>query len=392
MTRQTANRILAVIFGMSFVTLAAYLAFEDVARDPVIPSDVNGLARWIGAHPADWLAASALTDRALDSPLERRVDVWRRAHALASRLAPLQPNAGAAFVRSGLFHWYELEEADRRRVLDASKPLLRDPDTFRELATPLWLLTRDLAFLRGTNPGTVQALSQLRDLAITHGSFEDYRELREEVRRARFAEFGANPVVTSLYHQLPRPIDAADEPLIRRVLQSLKAKPLESLHDSAPLIEYVLDHRLTPVEGLAPAVHFADLRPELRARLARALGMEVTAREIEVRHGVLPAPEPPLGQWTGTCGTNEVCTSAFRSVRGGGTATIRIRNVQSDEVAPYVEIYLDDALRAEGAVRDDATFAIRLGDEGLHEIEVRLANPFTRNRIQRRVALSWGHI
>jgi hypothetical protein len=383
------NRLLlATIAASAIFTLAAYLAFEDVARDPVPPDDVAGLARWMTAHPGDWIAASVLTDRALDSSLPNRVDLWRASYAHASRLAPARPNAAAAFVRSGLFHWYELGDADRRRVLEASKPLLRDEATFRQLAVPLWLLTRDLALLRSSNPGTPEALGRLRELAITHGLFEDYRALRADVRRARLATFEANPVVTDLYQQVPRPIEAADEPLIRRILTALQQQPLESTSNAAPLIDFALRHNLGPLDGLAAAVHAEDIQPLLRARLARAIGMETIAREIELRNGLLLEREVPLNAWSGTCAEREICTSASMHVNRGGTMRIAMESVQSDEVPPYVEIFVDDALRVEGEVRDKATFEVPLGDAARHKIDVRIANPITRNGIQRRVALS----
>lgn len=445
MTRRANRLLLAATAAFGFLGLAAYLAFEDVARDPVPPDDAPGLVRWLAVHPADWLAASALADRALDSSLERRIDIWRAAHTIASRLSPARPNAAAAFVRSGLFHWYELDEADRHRVLEAVKPLLRDEATFRQLAVPLWILTRDFALLRQSNPGTPEALGRLRELAITNGLFGDYRALREQIRRARFEAFAANPAVNDFYMLLPRPMEAADEPYLRRILAALHAHPVEPTPNVAPLIEYALRHRLQPLDGLAAAVHSDALAPPLRARLALALGNSEAAKEIELEHAVIAAPEwsqyfldaarfaasggdratahaylsragsamadarvfdamadisgeeryrnelasrfgRPHG-WSGLCGT-DVCTSASSWVRGGGQLRMTIAAVQSDEVAPYVEILVDDALAAEGPVAGAATFEVPLGEMKLHRIDVRIANPLTRNRVQRRVALS----
>ncbi|HYR29196.1 MAG TPA: hypothetical protein VEU30_12070, partial [Thermoanaerobaculia bacterium] len=69
-----------------------------------------------------------------------------------------------------------------------------------------------------------------------------------------------------------------------------------------------------------------------------------------------------------------------------GPIALTIENVQSDEVPPYVEIDVDDALVHEGAVENARQFT--LADGGRHRVEVRLANPRTRNRDQRRVRLS----
>jgi len=378
MTRRTHRILLTTILTASLVAIAFYAAFEDViVRDPVPPDDPGGMVRWLGAHPADWLTASVLTDRALDSSLPRRFEVWRAAHALATRLAPERPNGTAAFVRSGLFHWYELGDGDRRLVLDATPPLLRDDATFQQLAIPLWMLTRNFALLRRANPGTPVALGKLRDLAITNGLFDDYRAMREEVRAARLRRFEANPTTDDWWGLLPRPIEVADEPLIRRILVELRAHPIGS-SPPAPFIDYVLRHHLTPLEGLAPAVGFEDLPLPLRARLAHALGPDRTTA---------PAEEPHAEGWTGLCGT-DICNAASIEINAGGRLPLELHNVQSDEVPPYAEILVDDALVAEGPVVEKATFDIPLGETGLHKVDVRIANPMTRNRIQRRVALS----
>ena len=91
--------------------------------------------------------------------------------------------------------------------------------------------------------------------------------------------------------------------------------------------------------------------------------------------------------WTGTCGT-ELCTAALATeyVLGSGTR-LELATTQSDETSPYVEIFLDDALVAEGEVGEQRAFEIP-ASPGLHRLEVRLVNPRTRNGAQRRVRLS----
>lgn len=450
MTRQGNRRMLAAIAGTCFVAAGLYLAFEDVARDPVPPADVIGMARWIAVHPADWLTASVLLDRSLDTSVPRRFELWRAAHTLATRLAPARSNAAAATVRSGLFHWYELEEPDRQRVLEAVVPLLRDPVTFDQLAGPLWTLTRDFALLRRANPGTPVTLGQLRDMAITNGLFDDYRALREEVRRARIAAFEAKAGPPDLYSLLPPPIRVADEPLLLRILAALRQRPLESFHNVEGLADYAIRHNLRPLDGTSPAIHSNVVPLPLRARLALALGITHAAKEIEAAHGMAGGREwtlyfleaaraaaragdaagaqtyltraglgtvdveapvlaaaaeiaPPdqatqsrkvlasrfgrAREWSGRCGT-DICTAATAYVWGGGQTSIDVRAVQSDDVAPYVEVFVDDALVAEGAVADQKTFELPLSEGVLHTVEVRLANPLTRNRVQRRVAFS----
>lgn len=92
--------------------------------------------------------------------------------------------------------------------------------------------------------------------------------------------------------------------------------------------------------------------------------------------------------WNNTCGPNELCAtvSAVLYVPGKELA-LTLANAQSDEVVPYVEVYVDEALSAEGEVTDARTFTLAV-EPGLHRIEVRLVNPHTRNGIQRRVRLS----
>jgi hypothetical protein len=69
-----------------------------------------------------------------------------------------------------------------------------------------------------------------------------------------------------------------------------------------------------------------------------------------------------------------------------GPLHFKLSVAQSDEIAPYVELYVDDVLVNEGEVRDVKPLEVAAG--GRHRIEVRLVNRFTRNGTQRRVRLS----
>lgn len=91
--------------------------------------------------------------------------------------------------------------------------------------------------------------------------------------------------------------------------------------------------------------------------------------------------------WSGTCGQAEVCTTARTVVYSTGTLRIDAATVQSDRIPPYVEIYADDALVAEGEIVKERTFSIPLA-RGIHRVEVRLVNPRMVNGVQRRVRLS----
>ncbi|HYM62864.1 MAG TPA: hypothetical protein VEZ11_18405 [Thermoanaerobaculia bacterium] len=106
--------------------------------------------------------------------------------------------------------------------------------------------------------------------------------------------------------------------------------------------------------------------------------------ELAARFGGRIAPEA----WLGLC-EKDICYSAKADVWAGDrrTLTITIETVQSDEVPPYVEIFSDDALLAEGPVLGRTGFALAL-TPGLHRIEIRVANPTTRNLMHRRVKVS----
>src|SRR2546430_52960 len=160
---------------------AVYLIERPASEPPPLPDDPIALARRLRAHPADWRAASALTEHALDAPVANRFALWHAAHDLAQLLAPRRDAPRMELVRAAFFHWQELSPADRRAALDTVAPLLRDPGTFYRMARPLFELTGDLAMLRRWNPGSGDALVYLRNLAAMNGRFEDYRELRGEL-------------------------------------------------------------------------------------------------------------------------------------------------------------------------------------------------------------------
>ena len=101
------------------------------------------------------------------------------------------------------------------------------------------------------------------------------------------------------------------------------------------------------------------------------------------------APYGELRDWQGLCGT-DLCRSATRWLYAAAprTLTVHVTPVQSDEVPAYVEVYVDHAFVDGRAVHAPATFSFPITKAGLHRVEVRVANPYTRNRIQRRVRLS----
>lgn len=460
MKRRT-RQILAIVVALTSAALGtAFLTSPDLRRDPIRPGDLRAQIAWLAEHPGDWLTASAISDRALDSQLQQRERIWHGSHDLATYLAPRRLNPSAGFVRAGLFHWYELDAQDRAAVLEAATPLLRSPSTFGKLYIPLFDLTRDFAYLRRHGPRDSATLGALAHLAVTNGLFAEYRETREAWRRERWTDFQSRRHVETpndLVDLLPTHISTADEPLVRGILEELDRKtfnPGSISHRIEDLTLYAIRHRLQPLTGLRPLVESpGTLTDVTRARLALASGdvaqassiehamaqnraadwvpyfldrarhaasigdakladvylgraaivdmseaVLVTAAEIAASSGqteeaeryrrelAAKAKQPRV--WTETCGTNELCSKAVvRQYVGDGNVRISTAIVQTDEVAPYLEIYVDDALAAEGEVRDERTFTVST-TPALHRIEVRLVNGYTRNRIQRRVRLS----
>jgi hypothetical protein len=423
MTRRVRQWTLSAAVAVSTLLLVLFLT-SGLAADPERPEDVQPLARWVAERPADWLAASALSDRALDSDLPRRRELWLAAYAHAEQLAPRRPNTAAGFVRGGLFHWNELGPNERKAVLDVAATLMNEPRVFEQMHPSLWQLTHDFAYLRRIAPKTMDALGSLRDLAVANGLFAEYRDLRAHTRSLRMQAFEARrkelPVRDLLSLLGPR-LDTAEIPMLRAILEELHERAFDPLQAPGRMDEvatFAIEHDLQPLAGLSSFVETPNvLRDVTRARLALALGNRTAAARIELTTAVAGAKEwipyyreraeyeaqhgnealaatyrdraaftarGETGVWNGRCG-EELCTSAFREHEG--PLSIALSVTQTDEVPPYVEIYVDDALMAEGEVRDERTFTVDAG-AGRHRTEVRLVNPRTRNGIQRRMRLS----
>jgi len=450
-----------MILLWSFAIVPAHLLLvgilrPELLRDPRRPPGIEAEARWLMEHPADWVAASEISDAALDLQSPRRFQLWYTAYEHARRLAPHRANTAVAFVRGGLFHWYELGAADRKRVLDAAAPLMHDEAFFGRMYAPLWQLTRDFAWLRRVAPDTLNARIWLRDLAIVRGLFGDYRVLRDEIRRERMEAFDSrrgSDDPNALLELVPRHLDRADEPLVHAMLEELDRKAFNVEQMSGAIedvVEFAVRHDTQPLAAIGPLVKKGGrMREVTRARAALALNDVTMATQIELtgaidhvqewseyyldrarfeaRRGDFHTAEAyvlraaPAGQtprwlavaeevaraagkpaeaaayrkrleampwtWSGMCGA-EVCRTATATqyVRAS-RLQLQLANTQSDETPPYVEIYVDDALAAEGEVRDQRAFDVAT-TPGLHELEVRLVNPLTRNGAQRRVRLS----
>jgi len=295
MTQKTRQLILVSIAALFAIVLALFLANRNVANDRTPPPEVAAKAAWIADHPADWLTAAAISDAALDTSLPRRRELWVASYALARHLAPRLRNPPAAFVRDGLFHWYELSDADRKAVLDAAVPLLRDPQLFGDLQGPLFALTRDFDYLFRNAPQTLDALGWLRSTASMRGLFDDYRRTRAAIERLRLASSSTDRPLHEWPSLFPRTITTAEEPLVRSLLQQMQQQSFEPGQfgpSIEPVIEYAIAHHLQPLDGLVPFVEGTEGLPDFtRARLALALGRPEAASLIELASPNMGSPE-----------------------------------------------------------------------------------------------------
>ena len=298
MTRTTRQVILGSMAALLALLLVLFAANPGVVKDPKPPRDsVPAMAAWIARHPADWLTAAEIADSALDASVPQRRELWRASYQLAHHLAPRLRNAPAAFVRGGLFHWYELDDAERKAVLNAAAPLLHEPGFFNSTHQPLWQLTRDFDYLLRNAPPTLDALGTLRAMAAMHGLFPQYRATRAAMEKQRIAELEhrlSSLAPHDLPSLLPRRLTTADEPVIHRILQELHQRSFEPGKFGGaitPVIEYAIAHRLQPLEGLAPFADVTDIPEVTRARLALALDHPDAASAIELGSSRIGSPE-----------------------------------------------------------------------------------------------------
>lgn len=275
MTRRSRQVMLVLVAGLC----AALLAFELGRAEARLT---------LSTRPADWLLASRIVDDALDSDAPRRIELWRAGYAHAKLLAPHRPNTDAAFVRGGLFHWYELGADDRARVLEAAVPLMRDAAFFERMHVPLLQLTRDFAWLRRNAPATLNARTALRNLALSRGLFDEYRILREEIRAMRLQTFAARRRIddpAALLTLLPERLDARDERLVRGLLEEMERQAFDPAGIPArveEVVDYAVRHDLEPLTGVAPMLAPpTQLRAVTRARAALDLDQASVASRIE---------------------------------------------------------------------------------------------------------------
>jgi len=383
--------LLAVAAVMALSAIIFRLTPPEIGWTPM-PAEPEAVAARIARHPADWRAASSLAEAALDVREGDRVGLWRAAYRHGSLLAPDRPEPRNSFARAAFFHWGELSPRDQRNALTAFAPLLRDPATFGRMAKPLYELTGDLSMLYTVHPSDEFAIWTLMSLDLPNGFFADYRKLRGEMQRRRvdnFAILRRTATPEELIQQLPDPPYRADsEPLIAALLNELHDRPLtEDPHRPTiidSLLDYALRHDLGPLDGLEIITRKSGAASvQTRARLARKLGLADLALQIETEADPR-RPQTIESEWQELC-QKDICNRGWRTIEANHGIALTIATVQTDSVPAYVEIYLDDVLRAEGEVGPKRDFVIPAGNSGTHRVEVVLANPMTRNRFPRRV-------
>jgi hypothetical protein len=383
--------LIAIAAVMAIAAIVFRVTPPEIGWTPM-PSEPKAVAARIARHPADWRASSALAEAALDVREGDHVALWRAAYRHGSLLALDRPEPRNAFARAAFFHWAELSPQDRRAALTAFEPLLRDPAMFGRMAKPLYELTGDLPMLYAVHPSDQFAIWTLMSLAVPNGFFADYRNLRGELQRRRIDDFALlrrSATPEELIQHLPDPPYHADsESLIAALLDELHRRPLtEDPHRPTiidSLLDYALRHDLGPLDGLEIITRKpAAASTATRARLARKLGLTDLALQIDTEAD--PRRTQTIeSDWQELCQT-DICYHGWRTIDADHGVALSIATVQTDSVPAYVEIYLDDVLRAEGEVGPKRDFVIPVGNRGTHRVEVVLANPMTRNRFPRRV-------
>ncbi len=387
------------LIGVAMTMLIAAAAFQlrpPEIGSPPLPRTATELAARVARHPADWEAATVLAEVALDARNENRLQLWHAAYVHASALAPGRPGPPNSFARAAFFHWAELSPKDQQEAFAAYAPLLQDPFTFARMAGPLFELTGDLSMLESAQPHTEYSTGVLIDLALPNGRFDDYRKLRGEFQQLRAVDFNARVHTASpaeLIAHFPDPPYFADsEPLIVALLKELHERPLDEMPPRPAVVDgvvdYALRHGLEPLDGLEIVTRKAGAASDqTRIRLARKLGLVNIARQIELGADDPRRPHVSESEWQGLCGT-DICNRGWRNLEAGHAVSLTIETTHTDDVAAYAEIYVDDALRAEGEIGARRDFIVPVGNPGPHRIEVVLANPRTRNGAGRQLRVA----
>lgn len=420
--------VLLVLAAASLVALLLFAIVHPHLPPSEPPTDFAGAMRWLAAHPADYLAAGAVTNEALNAQTPRRFEIWRESHDLAMQLAPWRTGPRMSFVRSGLEHWYELPPRDRNDVLRSAAPLLHDPEIFQRVAQPLFELTRNFAYLRANAPHDAPSRDRLSRIAATNGLFADYRSLRAEAATARlrrFSKIRSSASQADLIEILPEHFDGDDEPLLREILDELNRRPIDAPPSSPALVDRVVDYALRyhiePLNGLEALVDLPGAASEpARARVALHLGDPDRASRIELsspqndpsvwadyfderaafarKHGDVALAKlydakaflghQARAKWTGLCADKTICTSGSRELLVAKPHRLALSLDSNQETVPaYVEIFVDERRVTEGEVPTTKTFDLGPGATGWHPIDVRVVNPFTPQAQEHRLRI-----
>jgi hypothetical protein len=384
------------LIGAAVTMLIAAAVFQlrpPEIGSPPLPGTPPALAARVARHPADWQAATVLVEVALDARTENRVQLWHAAYGHAAALAPGLPGPPNSFARAAFFHWGELSPKDQQKALAAYAPLLQDQGRFARMAGPLFELTGDLPMLERAQPHTEYSTGVLIDLALPNGRFDDYRKLRGELQQLRVADFTARVHVASpgdlIAHFPDPPYHSDSAPLIAALLTELHRRPLDEMPARPAVIDGVIDyafrHSLEPLDGLEIVTRKAGAASDAtRIRLARKLGLVNLARQIELGANDPRRPQVFDSDWQGLCGT-DICSHAWRTIEAAHAVSVTIETAQTDDVAAYAEIYVDDDLRAEGEIGARRDFILPVGNPGTHRVEVVLANARMRSGGSRRL-------
>jgi len=420
---------LLILAAASVASLLLFATIRPHLPASAPPNDFAGATRWLASHPADYLAADAVTNGALDTQDKTRFETWRASHELAVQLAPWRSGPRMAFVRSGLEHWYELPPRDRRNVLRSAGPLLHNPEVFRRVAQPLFELTANFAYIRTNAPHDASSRDQLSRMAATNGLFADYRSLRAEAATARlhrFSQIRSSASQSELIEILPARFDADDEPLLRAILDELSRRPIDAAPSNPALVDRVVDyalrHHVEPLSGLEALVDLPGAASDpARARVALHLGDPDRASRIEISTpNIDPAAwadyfderaafsrthddaalakiyeakaflgHQARAKWTGLCAEKTICTSGAREllVAKPHPLALSLDADQPESIPAYVEILLDQQRVSEGEIVKTKTFDLGTAAAGSHPIEVRVVNPFTPQAQERRLRI-----
>ena len=360
---------------------------------PPLPGTPLALSARVAKHPADWEAATVLAEVALDARTENRLQLWHAAYDHAAALAPGRPGPPNSFARAAFFHWGELSPKDQQEALAAYAPLLKDPLTFARMAGPLFELTGDLSMLERAQPHTEYSVGVLLDLALPNGRFDDYRKLRGELKQLRAVGVNARVHVAApgdLIAHFPDPPYFSDsEPQIAALLNELHRRPLDEMPNRPAVIDGVIDyalrHGLEPLDGLEIVTRRTGAASDqTRIRLARKLGLINLARQIELGANDPRRPQMTDSDWHGLCGT-DICNHGWRTIEAAHAVSLTIETAQTDDVAGYAEIYVDDELRGEGEIGARRDFILPVGNPGTHRVEIVLANPRMHDGASRRL-------